>query len=118
MIMFSLFHDYVSLFHDYCTYSQVCSFRLLFSKTKRFEKFINGVTFNLFMYKISKLCLSKVHFGVSRVSSCIHRVFDFFGAIWLFLRVNPAFFAYGYLETLVLFDMHVAACESNHLDAV
>jgi len=58
---------------------------ILFSKTKSFEKFINGVSFILFMYKISAYFLSKEHLVVLKVLLCIHRVFGFF-------RCDLAFF--------------------------
>jgi len=70
------------------------------------------------MYKICKICFSKVRFGVSKVSSCIIVHLAFFGAVSLFLTVDLAFSVYDYLAILVLFDMHVAASESSHLDAV
>jgi len=60
------------------------------------------------MYKICKYCLSKARLGVIKVSLCIYHLFGFFGgylaffgAIWLFLRVDLTFFAYDYLATLV-----------------
>ena len=48
------------------------------SKTKSFEKFINGVSFIPFMYKICKYCLSKAQLGVLMVSLCIYRVLGVF----------------------------------------
>jgi len=37
--------------------------------------------------------------------SCIYLVFGFFGAVWLFSRVDLAFFAYDHLATLFFWDV-------------
>jgi len=52
-------------------------------------------------------------FGCFKVSLCIYLVFGIFGAIWLFSRVDLAFFAYGHLATLFLWDV----CLYAHLVA-
>jgi len=59
------------------------------------------VSFLLLIYKIYTYCLLKGRLGVSKVSLCIYLVFGFFGVIWLFYRVDLAFFAYDYLATLL-----------------
>ena len=74
--------------------------QLLFSKSKGFEKLINGVSFILFMYKRCIYCLVKERLGVSKVSLCNYLVFGFSGAICHFLRVGPACFPYDCLSTL------------------
>ena len=51
------------------------------------------------MYKICICCLLKARLGVFKMSLCISRI-CFFGAIWGFLKVDPALFAYDYLATL------------------
>ena len=56
---------------------QICSIRLLFSKSKSFKKFNNGVIFILVMYKICKYCLSKASLGALKVL-CFYHVFGFF----------------------------------------
>jgi len=63
-----------------------CSIRLLFSKTKSFKKFINGVILILVMYKICKYCLSKARLGVSKVLLCTYRVFGFFRCCLAFFK--------------------------------
>jgi len=57
------------------------------------------------MYKICEYCLLKARSGVLKASLCIYLLFGFFGAIWLFLRVDLAFFAYEYLATLMLLEL-------------
>ena len=80
----------------------IFSFRLLFSKTKRLVKFINGVSLILFMHEICMYCLLKVRLGILKVSLCVYHVLGFFGFVWFdFLRVDLAFFAYDYLATLI-----------------
>jgi len=58
------------------------------------------------MYSI--YCLLKARLGVSKVS-CIYLVFGFFVAIWLFSRVDLAYFAYDYLATLVTAERDILA---------
>jgi len=84
--------------HDFlcCCFNPVCSFRLLFSKTKRFEKLINGVSFIVFMYKICRLYIAfQKHVWVFSWWCCVF-ILDFWCYL-AFLRVYLAFFAYGYL---------------------
>ena len=50
------------------------------------QKFIDGVNFILFMYKICTYCLSKAHLGVLNVSLCIYRVFGFFRCYLAFFK--------------------------------
>jgi len=50
------------------------------------------VSFILFAYKVCKYRFSKAHLCVLTVPLCIYRVFAFFRAIWLFLRVDLDFF--------------------------
>jgi len=42
-------------------------FQVTVEKNHKFEKFINGVSFILFMYNIYKYCLSKARLGVLKV---------------------------------------------------
>jgi len=50
------------------------------------------VSFITSMYKTCIYCLMKARFGFAKVLLCIHLVFGFFGAIWLFSHVDLAFF--------------------------
>ena len=65
------------------------------------------MSFIRFMYKYVRNILSNEHLGDLKMSLCICRVFGFFGAIWLFLRVDLAFSAYDYQATLMQV-MHTA----------
>jgi len=63
-------------------------------------KFIDGLSFILFMHKMCTYCLSKAHLGVLKVSLCVYRVFGFFRCYLTFSRLDLAFFAYDYMATL------------------
>jgi len=55
------------------------------------------------MHKICTYCLLKERLGVlKRVVVLFILYLAFFGAIWLFSRVDLAFFAYDYLATLLM----------------
>jgi len=77
-----------------------CTFSLHLSKNKSLEKLINGVSFIFSMYKIYIYCLLKERLGILKVSLCVYLGFGFCGAIWLFQRVDLAFFSDDCLTTL------------------
>ena len=74
---------------------QFCNFRLLFSKTKSFEKFSKCSELCSFMYILCIYWLLIARLGVLKLSLCICFVFGFCqGLIW-------PFFAFDNLATLV-----------------
>jgi len=73
---------------------QFCNFRLLFSKTKSFEKFSKCSELYSFMYILCIYWLLIARLGVLKLSLCICFVFGFFGAIWLLSRVDLALFCF------------------------
>ena len=68
----------IYIFRFFVSCSWVCSFRLLFGKTKSFEKLINGVRYIPIVYKICIYRLSKERLGILKVSLWIYFVFGFF----------------------------------------
>ena len=70
-------HSPVATWRLWWAYPLQNSFRLLFRKTKSFEKFINGVNFILFMYKICIYCVLKTCFGVLK-GRCVSTLYLYF----------------------------------------
>ena len=90
-----------TLDHNFITFSfavscfYFCCFKSLLSKTKHFGMFTNWVSFILYMYVLSFKVLCNLW-----CVSCIYLAFGFFGAFWLLLTVDVAFFTHDNLATL------------------